>query len=166
MWILLAAFALIRDRNSLVRVRADISVPWSATYVTNVRYSLGESRVRYVRGARLYIIYPRVCPRRALRHRVVRASADRRACNTRLRLARAFSQEEKSVREEARHRNTGGVRIRIRFLITRRNDDSQEDDPSAKCRGRGFDRSNFFSFKNAYHHRDPSSWIFSNIFDI
>lgn len=54
MRILFTAFALIRGaagRISRARPRACISVPRSATYVTNVRYSLGESRVRYVKSA-------------------------------------------------------------------------------------------------------------------
>lgn len=76
---------MIRQLDITCRVRANsrrcpqlarISVPWSATYVTNVRYSLGESRVRYVRGARSCII---LYPRARARARYVIARAPRRS---------------------------------------------------------------------------------------
>lgn len=99
--IIFYAFALIRDAagrislaRSLTRPRAYISVPRNATYVTNVRYSLEESRVRYVKSA----VTLRASDARYVI--VKRASVDQRACNTRL-----LSQEGKSVWK--RHRNTG-----------------------------------------------------------
>lgn len=68
--------------------------------------------------------------------------------------ARVFSRGEERARGSAPPEyRRGGVRIRIRFLITRQNDNSQEDDPFVKCRG--FDGSNFSLFKQCVHHRDP-----------
>lgn len=119
-WILLAAFALIRGRWPQL---ARISVPWSATYVTNVRYSLGESRVRYVRGARSCIIYP---PRVTSSARAPIGAHATRDSSPRA----DVSQEEKSVREETPPEYR---RVRIYYIFASITRHTQVDFAGQSC---------------------------------
>lgn len=146
MWILVTAFALTRgaagpQRPARPRRRACISVPRSATYVTNVRYSLGESRVRYVKSA----VTLRACVWRALRHRGTR---ERRSARMQLHATalRVVGREERRGAASVEERTTAAGTSRRPPLATACRI-ILRGDLIVKCRGRTLS----FKFETKIH---------------
>lgn len=106
--------------RSLVHER--VSVPRSATYVTNVRYSLGESRVRYVKSA----VTLRAYVWRALRHRGTRERQSARMQHaTTLRIVG----RKEHIEAPPEHRSA-------RIATDRDNGTRNDSQRLMKCRGR------------------------------